>query len=456
MIRSMQIPVYRLSMNWWAIVLILLYGTIMIIALKTYMVWQSVNVMLGVIALPAVSVINPLYKRSVRYAIAALLIGLLSFWLPVKTMLYGTIVFAGFFIAESFAGKTNLLPLLVVGLMSPVFQYISNVFSFPIRLRLTEWSGQMMNTVSMATVVKGNMILYNGNEFAVDPACMGLNMMVTSLLIQIILIAIYQKRSGSRLVWWQVFVLMGVITGLNIISNLFRIICLVRFNILPHTLMHELTGIICLLVYVIIPAAFITRLVVKKFGKKVNPVDSGTKLMPVKKMIVLHSLLLIVTFCSAFTTMKYDNYINDATAAVAPVPGYKVQRISADIIKLDNAQSMIYIKTIPGFYNSDHNPMICWRGNGYTFQQVGEQVIDNTTIYTALLQNEKDQLHTAWWYDNGSKRTIDQLTWRWDVLRGANNYSIVNVTSPDKEQLISEIRELLRDNRLQPLLRSTN
>jgi hypothetical protein len=98
--------------------------------------------------------------------------------------------------------------------------------------------------------------------------------------------------------------------------------------------------------------------------------------------------------------------------------------------------------------------MICWRGSGYTFQQVEKQVIAGTMVYSGLLLNDKEKFYTAWWYDNGTTRTIEQLTWRWDVLKGATTYSIVNVTSPGKEQLIKEVQVILTDNRLQTLLRS--
>jgi exosortase N len=220
--------------------------------------------------------------------------------------------------------------------------------------------------------------------------------------------------------------------------------------------MHELTGIICLVVYVVLPATLITRIAVRKFGRQPGLTGKFTRKLTARKLVTWHTLLLSLTLFAAIRNIRFDNHIQNTSASVIPVPGYAVQRVQSDIIKLNNDQSLIYIKSISGFYNSDHNPMICWKGSGYDFQQVEEQSIENTRIYTGVLQGDKEHLYTAWWYDNGVNRTIDQLTWRWDVMKGGHNYSIVNITAPGKYQLVAQVKNILQDNRLRPLLRSTN
>ena len=103
---------------------------------------------------------------------------------------------------------------------------------------------------------------------------------------------------------------------------------------------------------------------------------------------------------------------------------------------------------IPGFYSADHNPMICWKGSGYEFVQVQEQVVNGTKMYTARLQNKTELLYTAWWYDNGQKRTVNQLAWRWDALKRNTNYSVVNVTAASKEHLDREVKKIQDNNPL--------
>lgn len=433
----------RFKPGWWPFALLLAYGLIFLAALQSYLLWQSVNMMLGLIALPVVTVFNRNTKGSLRYALVALLLGILSMLVPVNTLLYFTILFSLFFIAETFIGKINMLPLLVILLMSPVFQYMSNVFSFPVRLQLTEWAGSMINFAGMQATVHGNMITCTNSEFSVDPACMGLNMMVTSLLLQVILIAVYQKKYAKRASWWQVLLLLGIITILNVFSNLFRIVLLVWFNIQPDTLMHEITGIACLLFYVVLPSLFITGRSIKWIGGN-SRID--TTAGPVKKYRGIHLALLAITIAAAYTVDGHNKKIKSVVANAPVVDGYTTHRISADILKLENDNSLIYIKAIPGFYSAEHNPMICWRGSGYELKQIAEEEMSGLKVYTALLQNGNDQLYTAWWYENGSNRTIDQLNWRMDALSGGNNYSVVNVTAASKDLLLKAITSINHEN----------
>lgn len=452
MMPSLEIQANKCVINRFAVLLYLAYGVMILLALHTYIAWQSVNVLLGVIAMPMVISFQPQHKQSVRYGILALCCSALCLLLPVKTVLYFAIVFACFFVTETCLGKINLLPVLVAGFMSPVFQFTATVFSFPVRLQLTTLAGNMMNIAGTQTLVAGNMIVFNGNEFSVDPACMGLNMLVTSLLLQVIMIAVYQKKYNRQLTWWQVMTLLSIAFVLNVISNLFRIISLVWFNILPGTAMHDVTGMFCLLVYVIVPAVFITRWMIIKGGSTTSDHPASTVARSKTKIMGPHSVLLIIAIWGTVSVIRHDENSTHLFTAVKTIDGYTTQRVNAGIVKLQNNHSLIYIKNIAGFYNADHHPMICWQGSGYEFRKVQKQSINGLMVFTAVLQHGKDQLYTAWWYDNGVSRTIEQLTWRWDVLQGAKPYSVVNVTSVTSGQLVQEVKAILNDNRLKVML----
>jgi Transmembrane exosortase (Exosortase_EpsH). len=421
--------------------LYLLYGIMAWWALQQYLNIQSVNVILGIVALPIVMTVQRDHKGSSRYGWIALCFALASIWLPVKTLLFFTIVFACFFITETFTGKLNLLPVLAAGLMSPLFQYVSNVVSFPLRLRITGMAGACMNAIGLKTAVAGNMILYNGSEFSVDPACMGLNMLAVCLLLQLMLVAVFQKQQGVQVKVWVVLALLAAALFMNVVSNLFRIISLVWLNILPGTVMHDIVGLFCLMLYVVLPMIVVTRWAVARFGTV--PVNTA---VGSKKPWVVHVLLLMSTCYAAFTIAQHANKNNGA--AVPVVDGYRATRIDAEIVKLENEQSLVYIKRIPGFYNADHHPMICWKGSGYAFNKVKKQGL----VYTAVLQNGPDRLYTAWWYDNGSSRTTEQMSWRWDMMKGAPNYSLVNVTAASEWQLQQIINSLMKQHTLKPAL----
>jgi exosortase N len=407
---------------------------------------------MGILALPLVTTIQPGNVNNKRYGIVAAILAIVTVLLPVNTLLYFTIAFAGLFIVESYLGKVNWLPVCMIFLLSPVFEFTANVFSFPIRLELTSWAGHMMNRILGHVTVEGNMIFCNGNEFSVDPACMGLNMMITSLVLQLVVIAMYQRKYKLQLVWWQVTGLLMAAFVLNVISNLFRIIGLVWFNILPGTYMHDVVGIACLVLYVIVPVLALTQLVVKHKGRPVALKPHKTTPFPWEKRVGMHLVLLSLICWAAGTVVNKKKATDKSSATVTSINGYETTRVTAEIVKLQNSKFLIYIKHIPGFYNADHHPMICWRGSGYLFKQVKRETIGKQFVYTALLENGKDHLYTAWWYDNGARRTIDQLSWRSQMLSGARSYSVVNVTAENKQQLIREIKTLFTDNKLKPLL----
>ena len=146
--------------------------------------------------------------------------------------------------------------------------------------------------------------------------------------------------------------------------------------------------------------------------------------------------------------MYKDHHVQAAPA----LNNYKVSRVNAGVLKLENERSLVYIKPISGFYSTDHNPMICWSGSGYVFEQVREREVNGLKLYSAVLTNGAAQLYTAWWYDNGTNRTIAQLQWRWDVLRGANDYAVVNVTVASEAELETAIVDIQKNTQFNQLL----
>lgn len=452
MITALKLGDRSYPFNRSVVVMGIFYSGVLLVALRTFLLWQSVNFLLGIVALASVTVIRR-SRFSLRFAYGAIFFAVLSLLLPVKTLLFFSLVCGVFFIIETFYGLLNILPVIIVGMMSPFFQYVTSIFSFPIRLQLTDWAGKLLSLTGAKSIVQGNMIYYNENEFSVDPACMGLNMVVTSLVLGTIVIGIYQKKFSQTLNIWLVAALLGTVAVFNVISNLFRIVCLVQFNILPGTSLHEIIGVICLIVYVTLPSIILVKWVVRRFGKEHVPYAIREKrLSRLSRYIKIHAIVAVAILCSAFIIVQHDSRISDSSTPVPPVKGYAVQRISADIIKLENSESLVYIKAVPGFYSADHNPAICWKGSGYEFHHVQEQIVGRTKLYTARLQKGDELLYTAWWYDNGHQRTIDQLEWRWAVLKGEKKYSVINVTSANKQVLEKQTQQILLSGRLDQLL----
>ena len=133
-------------------------------------------------------------------------------------------------------------------------------------------------------------------------------------------------------------------------------------------------------------------------------------------------------------------------------PGYTAKRLDADILQLNSPAALIYIKKIRGFYSTEHNPTICWKGSGYTFRKVTCSNIRGTELYVAILARGNEELYTAWWYDNGLLRTIGQFKWRSDVFKGGNEYSLVNVTCSDYGELCKTIADIFHTGNLNRFL----
>ncbi|MDQ3683960.1 MAG: exosortase N [Bacteroidota bacterium] len=439
MVNSINPSFYIKTLKVQVAVLIASYLFIWNMVLSGYLSFTSLPFLLGALALPF-TVAKSGNKISYRYALIALVCVVISFFIPVKTFLFFSISFSIFFLIESVGYRLGYVSCSVLFFMSPIFQYLSNVFSFPIRLQLTKWSGKLFSFVDPSTAIKGNIIYHNNNEFSVDPACMGLNMLTASLLLSIILLGFYQKKLNTNAGLLKFSGFLILVISFNIISNLIRIVVLVHFTILPGTLMHEVIGIACLFLYVVLPSAFLANL----FASKSAISKASDKTLPVREIHkpLLHGLLLMITLFSAYHTNQTDTYKQFSNKAEKMILGFKTITHSPGIVKLENDKALIYVKYIRGFYDTEHNPTICWKGSGYEFRDIKEETVSNFKVYTALLVNGRETLTTAWWYSNGNKHLTHQFAWRWSMMKGEKNYALINVTTAtimDRERVITKI-----------------
>jgi exosortase N len=421
--------------------LLAVYILIGITALHTYFAWRSTFFMLSVVAMAMVFRVNRTRVGSMRCGWIALLFGVLSWYLPVFTLRYATLITALFFVVEYFYGRIHVLTFITTILVTPVIDYATNVFSFPIRLWLTGMAGKLLSAVNPAVTTSGNMIRLGNNEFTVDIACMGLQMMLTSLLCGVMLMAFYQRRYQKILPGIFTGLVLLSITGLNIIANLFRIILLVQFALPPGTAAHDGMGILCLLMYVILPLIPGIKWLVQRYGE--SPVSSTTTAPPLYGLAI--HLLLLGGIVAGHYLKKNDN--RDHTGAdthVKSLPGYTCTTEKEHVIKQTTADVLLYIKPIPGFYFTDHQPMICWKGSGFEFFKVQEVNMQGVKMYTAELKKNNSTLYTAWWYESSTRRSSSQLEWRWDAFCSGHHYYLVNITVEKKALLEQKIGELLR------------
>lgn len=142
-------------------------------------------------------------SKSFRFFLPTLVLAVVSFYIPTFSIRYLLLVAALLLCLESMFRKLSGLAFFSLLLVSPIFRYASETFTFPIRIWLSKISGQILRLLHFPVEINGNMIIMNGNDFLVDAACTGLQMLGFSFLLSVFLLAYYQdvcqKKNRSRL-----------------------------------------------------------------------------------------------------------------------------------------------------------------------------------------------------------------------------------------------------------------
>jgi exosortase N len=411
------------------------YMLVAVMGLGGYLPWSSPWFLMGLAAFPLLVRRTGQGRIHKGYLVAAILFLLLCYPVPVKTLVFFGISFSVFFLLEALGYRVGMTAWVNLLLLSPIFSAAANIFSFPIRLKLTGLSGKVLGWIHPSASVQGNVIQFQGGEFSVDPACMGLNMLVASLLMGVLLLGVYGRKAKKELKAHHVALYLGFIFLLNLFSNLVRILLLVLFSLMPGTLLHDVTGLVCLLLYVALPAVLLARWMYRRRGQAYSLENKSTK----KPRPHVHVVMMAGAVLACVQVARTDTYRRFATDIPGRVNGYTVSEYEPGILKMENGSVLIYVKYLRGFYDSEHNPMLCWSGSGYEFREVREEKIAGLTLYSGKLVKGSDVLYSAWWYSNGKHSTNRQTEWRWNMLRGHAPYAIINVSAASRKDLEREV-----------------
>jgi len=389
--------------------------------------------MLAVITLPYVLEVQP-KQGGWRYAILAAMTSILVFLFKTNTFFYLSSVFILFFIIEKWWGKIKFLPFLLAIVISPVLRKIVSIWSFPIRLQLTEWAGAVLQYTNMDIQVSGNMLLMDGNSFSVDPACIGLKTVITSLVLGIVILAFFEKKHQQSFTPFKTILLMSTICLLAIVSNFIRLLALIIFHILPENPLHDLIGLGSMFVYVLIPFYFMVRYFSSKIKKEKKIITQNFTPVPTQKANLLLALLLIFHF---YNGLKFLETPVDNIAALEHIhlDGFSEDLTPNGVLKLQNEEALIYVKAPVQFFEGSHDPQVCWKGSGYQFSEVKIDSIGGKQVYTGILKKDNDKLYTAWWFENTTSQTPHEWNWRWKSINGNGNFYMVNVNCTHQEIL---------------------
>lgn len=403
----------------------------------TYYLRPDLNMILCLILMPFVLKVRQTGVYSIRYVCWAAAC-FVAYWnLHMQSLFFFAIGFSVLGIVELWFGKIGWLPAALMILLSSVTAYISDVFTFGLRMHMSELTAVCLQQIGYQVEVSGNLFFLDGMTFSVDQACMGLNSIVTGLVLITLGAAYGEQRYQRSFSFWPIVCIYVLGLGLMVAGNQIRMLILVMFRSPPETLGHELIGLFCLLLYGALPIWLGMHWLLKK-GLASRPwaQDSQhTFQISLRKKASISGLLILAI---AWFGQHFEQYLiplDDRVLAEAEFPDFETSRLRSGITKLENDQALVYIKPPVRVMGSDHSPHICWRGSGYVLHHVREEKIAGKLLLRAELHKDQDVLHTAWWFDNGEHQTLDQWEWRLRTLQGTAPYRLINVTVADSSQL---------------------
>ncbi|MEM0997775.1 MAG: exosortase N [Bacteroidota bacterium] len=399
------------------------------------------NTLLALIGLPFVLYVRDPERRPGRFAGLALLMLVLFPVLQIKFAFHLAWCFVLLFFVESVRGKLNSMPVALVFVLSPLPHYLASVLGFPLRLWLSSAAGAVFRLLGMEVEVRGNLFLRDGEEFAVDPACTGIHLFVTGLVLFVILLSYQEKRSGKGLPGWGQGGTLVVAVGLVLLANLMRIVGLVLLRSAPETFSHDAVGLASLLFYFVLPMYFLLGWATRKWGRNRSVAPTRRLHLPGTRRTILGAVLVAGLFAVGPWGQKPVSTEQIARLNAMATPGYTSCLTDAGILALEAEGALVYLKPPVPFYGADHYPEICWRASGFRVRAPQVQVVAGTEMMVARLENEEQRMVTAWWYDNGAASTTSTFDWRWRQLCGEAGFFLVNVTVADQDELACVIRE---------------
>ncbi len=402
---------------------------------------KSLLALTGLTALPflarRVSIIGQL-----RYAWTGLSLAVLSVIYPSQMLFWFACGFAAIGAAEAFWGQMNYLTAYLMVVISPVFRYISDVWSFPIRLKMSGLAAKSLSWMGFDAKASGNVIVMDGADFHVDSACMGLHSLSTAMLLALLLLAYFERRNGRYLGWGEVGFWQVAALFLAIAANFMRMLALVIFKVPADDPSHDAWGLFAIGIYVLVPLFFVLRW---RFAKiEQQPQITQTSALPVWKKWLPHALILPVLVVAAVLFKQQASTAKDP-APQLQLTGFQRTVQKDGVLKFENDSLLIYLKPPVNWLNASHDPRICWQGSGYEFKHIKKEKIGGIEAYTATLENGTDRLYTAWWYDNGTETALDEWSWRWSGIFGkGKGFWLVNMTTNDSNALKTK-RPLISD-----------
>ncbi|NMM48253.1 exosortase N [Marinigracilibium pacificum] len=366
-------------------------------------------------------------KKSNTFFYFALILGIINLFFPTSIGLFIIAIFFLLVMCESFFGVNNISLIIHAFLISPLFLYINSLISFPLRLKLTEITSWIISKGEFEVSVNGNLVNFDGSEFLIDEACAGINMLGYGLLTGSLLIAYFHRKNPFSNI--RTFLYYIILLFLILSANIVRITLIILFKILPEVWLHEGLGIFIYVFQVILPFYLILTLFDKdKIKDEANIYESFK--FPTLKYSMLATLFALGIY---FSTVQDINF----KTSVISIPGSSI--LESGTVKIENDNSLIYLKPPVPAYKADHTPAVCWKGSGYIITTIDSREYNDISINVGKLEKGKDQLFTAWWFESKQNQTGSEWEWRKTALSTNEKFYLINITCNTQEELDSEI-----------------
>ncbi|MBL0912513.1 MAG: exosortase N [Bacteroidia bacterium] len=401
----------------------LLYFLLLLVNYRTLQtgLGSNLSVLLGA-ALLFVYASRPASPR-MYYGVSVLVLLLFfcSWQLFTRSTLSLALVLTGILLFYLHTGRFSAGAFLLFIFCTSVSDKLIMEFSVEIKQELCTWAYLSLKDVLSIEKQEGVHLWISGRRISVDTACMGLSMLRTGFLCAVALLSLEEKRSGRRFSYMQYLLVFALALFCIILSNYCRILILLLTGNTEENLLHQLIGLSCFALYILLPLFLLFR-----FMKPRTPyreVRPGSSYIPV----FIFGILMIIAGALSLRMEKGPEY-SRILEGLSTAGG---EWINPEVYKIQQEGKLIYIKT------ASHSPMLCWTGSGYHVLRDYISTYEHKPAHCTLLEKDGKVLYSYWWYENGSERALSFPEVMLTQLFTGSPARLINVTLEEETGLLT-------------------
>jgi exosortase N len=316
----------------------------------------------------------------------------------------------------SFTKKFSFIAFISLMLFSSLFNKFFEHLSAEIKQALCQGVYVVLKNSISIEKIEGVNFYINGAKITIDTACMGLSMFKTGFLAAAALFTIEERKQKGYFSIIQIVFFCFVVILLNVISNFFRIITLVLLDCTQENLLHHSVGLICFLLYQMVPMLLLMRYM-KPNDKEVQQLDDKINWFPVL-------VAFVVVFCTSIEMYKNQkfNLLENMSFEYNSKTG---EWVNDEVFKISEPKKLIYIKT------PSHKPMICWTGDGYKILESKIILLHDSKVWFNKMEKDNKYYNSYWWYECGGKKYTSFLEVMFQKLIYNDMVRLVNVVKEE-------------------------